>query len=166
MKYILIFLSGLLALAPATYAESAQNEGMVQLMQASEIIVKGRVIDEYGEPLPGATIQQPGTTIGTVTGVDGSFTLSVPSNATLVISFVGSKNVEINVEGRSDLGVIAMEPDLQELEQVVVVGYGTQRKVDLTGSVAVVNTDEMKKVSHSNISTMLQGKIAGVQITT
>ena len=165
MKYILIFLSGLLAFAPTTYAESGQNENMVQWMQASEIIVKGRVVDDNGEPLPGATIQQPGTTIGTVTSADGSFTLTVPSDATLVISFVGSKNVEINVAGRADLGVIVMEPDLQELEQVVVVGYGTQRKVDLTGSVAVVNTDELKKVSHSNISTMLQGKIAGVQIT-
>ena len=165
MKYILIFLSGLLALAPAAYAEGNKNESKVHLMQASEITVRGRVVDENGEPLPGATIQQPGTTIGTVTGADGSFMLEVMPDATLVVSFVGSRGIEINVTGRSNLGVITLVPDLQELEQVVVIGYGTQRKVDLTGSVAVVNTEELKKVSHSNISTMLSGKVAGVQIT-
>jgi TonB-linked SusC/RagA family outer membrane protein len=165
MKYSLLILLGLLVLAPATFAESNGNAGQVLTTQAGEITVKGRVIDEYGDPLPGATVQQPGTTLGTVTGADGSFSLSVPADATLVISFVGTRSVEMNVGGRTELGVITMVPDLQVLDQVVVVGYGTQRKVDLTGSVAVVNTDEMKKVSHSNISTMLEGKIAGVQIT-
>ena len=166
MKYTFIILLGLLALAPAAYAEGNDNAGQALMTQADRITVKGIVIDEYGDPLPGATIQQPGTTVGTVTGADGSFTLSVPADATLIISFVGSKTVEINVAGRNELGIITMVSDLQVLDQVVVVGYGTQRKVDLTGSVAVVNTDEMKKVSHSNISTMLEGKVAGVQITT
>jgi len=166
MKYKIILLLGILALAPVTYAESNGNAGQELMTQVDKITVKGKVIDEYGDPLPGATVQQPGTTIGTVTGADGSFTLSVPADAILVISFVGSKSVELNVDGRTELGIITMVPDLQELEQVVVIGYGTQRKVDLTGSVAVVNTDEMKKVSHSNISTMLEGKVAGVQITT
>ena len=165
MKYTFLILLGILFFAPATYAIGNDNAGQLQMAQTDLITVKGVVIDEYGEPLPGATIQQPGTTVGTVTGADGGFTLSVPADATLVISFVGSKSVEINVGGRSELGIITMVSDLQVLEQVVVVGYGTQRKVDLTGSVAVVNTDEMKKVSHSNISTMLEGKIAGVQIT-
>lgn len=73
--------------------------------------------------------------------------------------------MEVTVGGKTELGVITLVSDLKELDQVVVIGYGTQRKVDLTGSVAVVNTDEMKKVSHSNISTMLEGKVAGVQIT-
>ena len=166
MKYIFILLIGLLALAPVTYAESNGNADPSLMAQSDKITVKGKVIDEYGDPLPGATVQQAGTTVGTVSGVDGSFTLSVPADATLVISFVGSKSVELNVDGRTDLGFITMIPDIQELEQVVVIGYGTQRKVDLTGSVAVVNTEEMKKVSHSNISTMLEGKVAGVQITT
>ena len=165
MKYSFLILLGLLLLAPATLAESNDNAGQVLTTQAGEITVKGKVLDEYGDPLPGATVQQPGTTVGTVTAADGSFSLSVPADATLVISFVGTRSVEMNVGGRTELGVITMVPDLQVLDQVVVVGYGTQRKVDLTGSVAVVNTDEMKKVSHSNISTMLEGKIAGVQIT-
>lgn len=165
MKYTFLLLLGLLVLTPATYAENNGNAGRAQMTQVGEIIVKGKVVDEYGDPLPGATVQQPGTTVGTVTNAEGAFSLSVPSNATLVISFVGSKSVEIDVNGRTNLGVINMVSDLQVLDQVVVVGYGTQRKVDLTGSVAVVNTDEMKKVSHSNISTMLEGKVAGVQIT-
>lgn len=165
MKYTFLILLGILTLTPATFAVSYGNAGQVLTAQAGKITVKGTVIDEYGNPLPGATVQQPGTTVGTVTGADGSFSLSVPADATLVISFVGTRSVEMNVGGKTALGVIQMVPDLQVLDQVVVVGYGTQRKVDLTGSVAVVNTDEMKKVSHSNISTMLEGKIAGVQIT-
>jgi outer membrane receptor for Fe3+-dicitrate len=67
---------------------------------------------------------------------------------------------------KAELGSITLIQSLKDLNQVVVIGYGTQRKVDLTGSVAVVNTEEMKKVSNSNISTMLEGKVAGVQITT
>ena len=165
MKYTFLLLLGLTLLIPSAYAEENGVANRIEVTQAGEITVKGKVLDEYGEPLPGATVQQPGTTVGTVTDANGEFTISVPSNAQLVISFVGSKSVEINVNGRTNLGVISMESDLQVLDQVVMVGYGTQRKVDLTGSVAVVNTDEMKKVSHSNISTMLEGKIAGVQIT-
>lgn len=165
MKYSFLILLGLLALAPATYAENNGSASQVLLSQAGEITVKGRVIDEFGAPLPGATVQQKGTTQGSITDVDGNFSLFVPSDAVLLVSFVGSKTVEINVEGRTNLGVVSLVSDLQELDQVVVIGYGTQRKVDLTGSVAIVDTEEMKKVSKSNISTMLQGKVAGVQIT-
>lgn len=165
MKYPFFILLGLLALMPATYAEGNGSTGQVLITQAGEITVKGKVVDEYGDPLPGATVQQKGTTIGTVTDYDGNFSLSVSSDAMLVVSFVGYKNVEISVGGKTELGAITLISDLTELDQVVVIGYGTQRKVDLTGSVAVVNTDELKKVSHSNISTMLEGKVAGVQIT-
>ena len=82
-----------------------------------------------------------------------------------MVSFIGFKSIEVTVGGRTELGNITLTSDIKELDQVVVIGYGTQRKVDLTGSVAVVNTEEMKKVSHSNISTMLEGKVVGVQIT-
>ena len=100
-----------------------------------------------------------------MTDYDGNFTLTVPRNATLVLSYVGFKDLEVATNGRTQLGTIRMESDSQVLEQVVVVGYGTQKKADLTGSVAVVNADELKRVSHSNISSMLEGKVAGVQIT-
>ena len=72
----------------------------------------------------------------------------------------------MNVEGKTELGNIMLIPETTELDQLVVIGYGTQRKVDLTGSVAIINTEELRKVSHSNISTMLEGKVPGVQITT
>lgn len=111
--------------------------------------VTGQVVDQDGEPLIGATVKVKGLQTGAVTDYDGNFTLTVPSNATLLLSYVGYKDKELAVGGRSSLGTIQMESDSQVLEQVVVVGYGTQKKADLTGSVAVVNADELKRVSHS-----------------
>ena len=165
MKYLYLILLGLLAFTTATYAEGNDRADQVSMSQQDNITVKGTIVDESGEPLPGATIQHLGTTNGTITDIDGNFSLSVPADATLTISFIGYKSIEVAVDGKTALGKIALAPDMIGLDQVVVVGYGTQRKVDLTGSVAVVDADEMKKVSNSNISTMLQGKVSGVQIT-
>lgn len=133
--------------------------------QAQTIKVKGQVVDENGEPLIGATVRVKDSKEAAVTDLDGNFTLDAPSNGTLVVSYVGYKDREIAVRGRAVIDQIQMSADNNILEQVVVVGYGTQKKADLTGSVAVVDADEMKKVSNSNISTMLEGKVAGVQIT-
>ena len=130
------------------------------------IKVSGQVVDQDGEPLIGATVKVKGSQTGVVTDYDGNFQLDVPSNATLVVSYVGYKDREIAVRGRAIIEQIQLDSDAQVLDQVVVVGYGTQKKADLTGSVAVVNADELKRVSHSNISSMLEGKVAGVQITT
>ena len=129
------------------------------------IKVKGQVVDQDGEPLIGATVRVKGAQTGSVTDIDGNFTIDAASNATLVISYVGYKDREIAVRGRAVIDAIQMESDSQVLDQVVVVGYGTQKKADLTGSVSIVNADELKRVSNSNISTMLEGKVAGVQIT-
>ena len=166
MKYLYLILLGLLAIAPATYAEGNGNADQMSMTQTGNITVKGKIVDENGETLPGATVIEKGTSNGTITDRDGNFSLSVPSDATLVVSFIGFTSIEVPVGGKTELGNIILVSGLEELEQVVVIGYGTQRKVDLTGSVAIVNTEEMKKVSHSNISTMLEGKVAGVQITT
>ena len=129
------------------------------------IKVTGQVVDQEGQPLIGATIKVKGQTSGSVTDFDGNFTVNVPSNATLVISYIGYKDREFAVRGRAELGQIQLESDDNVLEQVVVVGYGTQKKADLTGSVSIVNAEELKRVSNSNISSMLEGKVAGVQIT-
>lgn len=166
MKYLFLILMGLLALAPATYAEDSDKADLMSMTQPGNIIVKGTVVDENGEPLPGANILEKGTTNGVITDAAGNFSIAVPSDATLILSFIGYLSEEITVGGKTELGSIRLVSDITELDQVVVIGYGVQRKVDLTGSVAIVNTEEMKKVSHSNISTMLEGKIAGVQITT
>ena len=165
MKYSYFILLGLLALTPATYAEGNNNLAQTTMIQTGNIIVKGKIVDERKEPLPGATIQQKGTSNGVITDVDGIFSISASSDATLTVSFIGFRSVEIPVGGRTALGNITLISEIKELDQLVVIGYGSQRKVDLTGSVAVVNTEEMKKVSNSNISTMLEGKVAGVQIT-
>jgi len=165
MKYSYLILLGLLAFTPAIYAAGTSNADQMSMTQTDNIIVKGKIVDENGGSLPGATIQLKGTTSGTVTDIDGNFSLSVPSDATLIVSFIGYKSLEVPVGGKASLGNITLVSDLKELQELVVIGYGTQRKVDLTGSVAVVNTEDMKKVSHSNISTMLEGKVSGVQIT-
>ena len=134
--------------------------------QDKTITVSGQVVDQEGEPLIGASVKVKGTSQGTVTDFDGNFQLDAPQNATLVVSYVGFAEREIAIAGRTSLGQIELTADGQVLEQVVVVGYGTQKKADLTGSVSIVNAEEMKRVSNSNISTMLEGKVAGVQITT
>ena len=129
------------------------------------IKVTGQVVDQEGEPLIGATIKLKGAQTGVITDFDGNFSIDAPSNGTLVVSYVGYKDREIAVRGRAVIEKIEMESDALMLEQVVVVGYGTQKKADLTGSVSVVDAEELKRTSNANISTMLEGKVAGVQIT-
>ena len=165
MKYIYLILLGLLVLTPVTYAEGKGDANQTSMTQQDNITVKGKIVDENGEALIGATVIHKGTTNGIITDIDGNFSLMVPSDATLLVSFIGYESVEINVEGKTQLGNITLVSDLHEIDQVVVIGYGTQKKADLTGSVAIVDAEEMKKQSNSNISTMLQGKASGVQIT-
>ncbi|MBR1388966.1 MAG: TonB-dependent receptor [Prevotella sp.] len=129
------------------------------------IKVSGQVVDQDGEALIGATVKVKGAQSGSITDFSGNFQIDAASNATLVVSYVGYKDREIAVRGRADLGQIQLEGDSQLLDQVVVIGYGVQKKADLTGAVSIVDADELKRVSNSNISTMLEGKVAGVQIT-
>ena len=154
--FILSMLGGLTVCPVSVMASVAQQT----------IQVSGQVVDQNGEALIGATVKVKGSTTGVATDFEGNFQLNAPSDATLVVSYVGYKDREIAVRGRAVLGQIQLESDAQILDQVVVVGYGTQKKADLTGSVSVVNADELKRVSHNNISSMLEGKVAGVQITT
>jgi len=128
------------------------------------LTVTGKVVDEKGDPLPGVSIKIKGTNYGVATGVSGDFTISVPSaNTILVYSFLGYQTLEQNINGKTSLK-IAMVPTSQLLEQVIVVGYGTVKKRDLTGSVVSVKGDEITKVAASNPMEALQGKVAGVDI--
>ena len=145
-------------LCPATAMASVQQDQTIK--------VSGQVVDQSGEPLIGATVRLKGAQSGVVTDFDGNFEISAPANGTLVVSYVGYKDREIAVRGRAILNAIELESDAMMLEQVVVVGYGVQKKADLTGSVSIVNADELKRTSNSNISTMLEGKVAGVSVTT
>lgn len=152
-------------MAAAPYAAVSAYAAPVEAQQADNVTISGTVVDESGYPIPGVGVLVKDSTIGTTTDLDGLFSLKVPADAVVEFVSVGFDTVEITVNGRADLGTITMKTSNTLLEELVVVGYGSQRKVDLTGSVAIVDADEMKKVSHSNISTMLEGKVAGVQIT-
>ena len=136
------------------------------LSAAAQVSVKGVVQDESGEPLIGATVQEKGNTgNGSATDIDGRFVLKVKSaKAVLLVSYVGMKPQEVALNGRTDL-TITLEDDSELLDEVVVVGYGTQRKSDITGSVASISEDQMKQTIVTNADQMLQGKIAGVQVT-
>ena len=142
------------------------NGGGYAAYAQETVTVSGTLVDETGEPVLGAGIVVKGTTIGTSADFDGNFELAgVPVGSTLQCVFVGLETLEVTVQQGGSLGTLTMKTESTLLDQVVVVGYGSQKKVDLTGSVAIVDADEMKKVSHSNISSMLEGKVAGVQIT-
>lgn len=141
------------------------SSALAAVAQSPSIKVSGQVIDEQGLPLLGATIRVKDGQTGTTTDFDGNFQIEVPGNSVLLISYVGYKDREIAVRNRAVLEPIQLQTDDLMLEQVVVVGYGTQKKSDLTGAVSVVDAEALKQVSHSNISSMLEGKVAGVQIT-
>ena len=130
---------------------------------SQNITVKGVVKDATGESVIGASIVQKGTSNGIITDIDGNFTLNVPSNSTIVISFVGYKTQEIPVAGKTQINV-TMKEDTEMLDEVVVVGYGQMKRSDLTGSVVSVNDQAIKKSVPTSIDQVLQGRAAGVQI--
>ncbi len=127
--------------------------------------VSGKVTDQSGEPIPGASIVMKGTTTGTISDMDGNFTLAgVPGDATLVFSFVGMTTQEIPVGNQSSFNIV-MEEGILGLDEVVVVGYGTQKKVNMTGSITSVKTDDLQNIPASNLSNTLAGRAPGVTIT-
>ena len=135
-------------------------------VSAQNVTVKGIVTDKTGETVIGASVVEKGNTgNGTITDIDGKYTLSVPSNATLVFSYVGMTTQEIAVKGQNSIHVILNE-DAQALEEVVVIGYGAVKRKDLTGSVATINSDVLAAVPVASATEALTGKMAGVQITT
>ena len=150
MRYVLLFFAAMISLSV-----SAQN-----------VTVKGTVKDNTGETVIGASVVEKGnTTNGAITDLDGNFMLTVPSDATLVFSYIGMKTQEVAVKGRTILN-ITMDDDSQALEEVVVIGYGSVRRKDLTGSVATVDADVLTAVPVASATEALTGKMAGVQITT
>lgn len=126
--------------------------------------ISGTVTDELGEPLPGVTITIRGTTNGTVTNMDGNYTISnIPGNATLVFSFVGMLTQEIVVGDQTSI-IIKMAADAIGIEEVVAIGYGTMKKSDLTGSVVSVKSDELNTFPSGSAIQALQGRASGVKI--
>ena len=132
-------------------------------MFAQQITVQGVVKDQTGETVIGASVMEKGTTNGTITGIDGDFSLNMSSNGTLVVSFVGYKTQEVQVKGQKQLQVVLSE-DAEMLDEVVVIGYGTMKKSDLTGAVSSIGNKDIKDSPVSNLGQAIQGQISGVQI--
>ena len=126
--------------------------------------VKGTVTDEIGEPVVGATVRVDGTDVGTITDLNGAFSVSASPQATLSISYVGFQPQKVRVAGRQQVSVVLKE-DSETLRDVVVVGYGTMKKSDISGSVATIDQDAVMKRVPTNIGQALQGAAAGVQVS-
>ncbi len=145
--------------------------GQVQAMSSpfnpkSEVfeLVRGTVTDETGASLPGAAILVKGTTNGTITDLDGKFSIDVPSDAIFVVSYLGFAPKEVSVNGQSTIS-IQLEPDSSQLNEIVVVGYGTQKRSDVTGAIGSVKSESFNRGVITNPVDLLQGKVAGVNIT-
>ncbi|WP_020530292.1 SusC/RagA family TonB-linked outer membrane protein [Flexithrix dorotheae] len=133
------------------------------LIQAQDARISGVVNDENGTPLPGVSILIKGTSNGTTTDLDGNYLISVPPASTLIFSYIGYVSQEIVVENQSQINV-DLVPDAEQLDEIVVVGYGTQKKTDLTGSVASADLQAFKEAPNGNILQSLQGSVPGVAI--
>ena len=158
----LILSVGLLAAAFACFVP-ARTAWAQTAQQAARITVAGKVVDEAGEPLMGASVFVKGTNNGTVTDLDGQYSLSVPAGSVLEVSFMGyeTQNVTVNTSGRVD---VVLQPDSDYLNEVVVVGYGIQKKVDLSGSVSVVNGEQITSRPAPDALSAIQGAMPGVQV--
>ncbi|WP_320167740.1 TonB-dependent receptor [Mangrovibacterium marinum] len=138
-----------------------KNDNVINSQQST---ISGEVTDSEGLPLPGVTVVVKGTTLGTVTGADGNYSLtSVPSDATLIFSFVGMKSKEISVAGQTKINV-TLEQESIGLEEVVAIGYGTVKKSDITGSVGSIESDAIAGSALPDATRALQGRVAGVNI--
>lgn len=125
--------------------------------------VSGRIVDSYGDPVIGAAVVVKGTTVGTVTDMDGNYTLDAPEGSQLQVSFIGYNEAVMPV-GNGGTVNFTLEEELTELDQVVVVGYGTQKKKDLTGSITSIKSDDIQNVAAANAMQAMQGKVPGMDL--
>lgn len=132
-------------------------------ISAQNIQVHGVVKDTNGETIIGASVVQKGTKNATVTDIDGAFTLSVPANSTLSFTYMGYKEKDVPLNGKNNVDIVLAE-DNQQLSEVVVVGYGTMRKRDLTGAVGSLANKDLKDQPVANLGQALQGKVSGLQV--
>ncbi|RMG18153.1 MAG: TonB-dependent receptor [Bacteroidetes bacterium] len=149
VSILIIIVLGLLASAPAR----------------AQVAVSGRVTTAEGQPLPGLTLRVKHAQAGTLTDEQGRYQLQVPSaQDTLIFSYIGYQQQEIPLNGRQQLDVVMLE-EIRSLDEVVIVGYGVQKKSDLTGAISSVKADELNKIPTASVEQALQGKVAGVQVT-
>ncbi len=161
MKYLFIII---LFVHPLVWTMANPAEPTSAYAQQG-ITVTGTIVEEAGMPMPGVNVVVKGTTRGVVTDVQGKYSITVPDkNAVLVFSFMGYISHEYTVGDQTSIN-ITMNEDTRQIEEVVVVGYGTQRKVTLTGAVAAISSDEIITTKSDNVQNMLAGKVAGVKVT-
>ena len=171
-RKIRIFILPLIALWGAWGSSWAENMAIterekdadtrISINQQRDILVTGVVNDTYGEPMVGVNVIVKGTTIGTMTSADGSFSVKIPSEKTvLVFSFIGYKTMEIPYAGKDKITVV-LEDNAEMLDEVQIIAYGTQKKVTVTGAISSINTDELLKSPTSSIGNMLAGSVSGI----
>src|SRR5690606_34312195 len=165
----LLVAGGMTAHAAANGLEAHKRVEVVSLFKVKgfqETPIKGVVKDAVtGEPISGVSVKVKGTAKGTSTDANGAFTIEAKIGDVLTVSYIGYSSSEITVVGKADL-TISLNSSEDALEEVVVTGYSTQRKKDLTGSVAVVNTDQLKTTPSASAVESLQGRATGVQVVT
>ena len=145
------------------FAESIGETAAMNVVQQQKS-VKGTVVDTTGEPVIGAYIKAQGTDTGTITDLDGNFSLVIPASAKLEVSFIGYVTQVVSVPANGIVNVTLAE-DSKLLDEVVVVGYGTQKKAHLTGSISTVNPNDLKEMPYSNMGAMLAGTVAGLNVS-
>ncbi len=150
------------AMSHALPAYSDETFSTIYQQQGSYRLV-GTVADESGETLPGVNISVKDASHGTITDLDGKFTLNVTPGETLVVSFIGMITQEIRITGQKELN-IRLVADTKTLDEVVVIGYGVVKKKDLTGAVAGLKENQLDQQSNGNVGGAIQGKIAGVTV--
>lgn len=176
MAFVLCLLPAMFAPVVCTYAAAPEdsvsrdtltvpmNREKEDILRHAAILVSGTVSDENGQTLPGVNIIEKGTTNGTTSNAAGQFSLSVTGESSvLVFSFIGYVTREIAVGSQTSIE-LSLSPDVTALEEVVVIGYGEQKKVNLTGAVATVSSDELIKRPAPNVQNLLQGKVPGLQV--
>ena len=165
LSAIPVTLSLLIAASATSMASASVTPGITKTATVNASNVTGVVVDASGVPLIGVNVLEKGTTNGTITDFDGKFTLNVSSpNAKLVISYIGYVSQEVSAPKNGELKVVLKE-DTETLEEVVVVGYGTQKKANLSGSVSSVDSEQLQNRPIQNVSSGLQGLMPGVTIT-
>ncbi|MBL0745291.1 SusC/RagA family TonB-linked outer membrane protein [Chryseolinea lacunae] len=161
------FLLGMLCLTGFTaqaHEPPLANAGRSTVLLTLEKQISGKVTSDDGEALPGASVVVKGTAIGVTTDTEGAFRLSVPDDAAvLVVSYIGYAPQEISIDNKTVINVV-LQPDVATLNDVVVVGYGIQRKSDLTGAIATVKGDELAQLPSQRVDQALQGRAAGVMV--
>ena len=161
-KKVMVGITSLLLIVLMLIPNTLRAE-VYEVMQT--IKVSGTVLDELGQPVIGATVRvKNDQTLGTITDIDGKYSISVSEKATLIFSFVGYRTEEVNVKGRKVINVTLSE-NSQLLEETVVIGYGSVKKRDLTGAVSSIKSDDLLKTNPTSINQGLQGKMAGVSVS-